>query len=244
MWVADDWRGAGLGSRMLRELEALAARLGHTRIVLDTNGTLLEAIAMYGREGYAEIARYNDNPYAERWFEKALTSDRRGRRARGGPRSGRCRGAGAIGVELVERWVRSAVSPVISRMQVPAHRAGPVIGPRKSRTPQFDGPEARRRPAPRARCRPTLRRSRGRWPSTAGVRWVRGPRPRRCLGVGELGGGLGDPAAAPGGDLEGLRHAPRVREPVGGRARRHAGGGEGGADAGRAGRGDRPAAPR
>ncbi len=73
MWVADDWRGAGLGSRMLRELEALAARLGHTRIVLDTNGTLLEAIAMYERSGYTEIGRYNDNPYAERWFEKALS---------------------------------------------------------------------------------------------------------------------------------------------------------------------------
>lgn len=73
MWVADDWRGAGLGSRMLRELEALAARLGHARVVLDTNGTLLEAIAMYERSGYSGIARYNDNPYAERWFEKALT---------------------------------------------------------------------------------------------------------------------------------------------------------------------------
>lgn len=72
MWVADDWRGAGLGARMLRELEALAARLGHTRVVLDTNGTLLEAIAMYERAGYTEIPRYNDNPYAEHWFEKGV----------------------------------------------------------------------------------------------------------------------------------------------------------------------------
>ena len=35
---------------MLRELEAPAVRLGHRRIVLDTN----------------------DNPYAEAWFEKDL----------------------------------------------------------------------------------------------------------------------------------------------------------------------------
>jgi DNA-binding MarR family transcriptional regulator/GNAT superfamily N-acetyltransferase len=76
MWVAGDWRGAGLGSRMLRELEALAARLGHTRVVLDTNGTLLEAIAMYERAGYAEIERYNDNRFAERWFAKELTAPR------------------------------------------------------------------------------------------------------------------------------------------------------------------------
>ena len=73
MWVDDAWRGAGLGSRMLRSLEALALRLGHRRVVLDTNGTLTEAIEMYGRAGYAPIERYNDNPYAEAWFEKALS---------------------------------------------------------------------------------------------------------------------------------------------------------------------------
>jgi DNA-binding MarR family transcriptional regulator/GNAT superfamily N-acetyltransferase len=73
MWVHDDWRGAGLGSRMLRELEALARRLGHTRLVLDTNRTLTEALELYERAGYREIERYNDNPYAEAWFEKSLT---------------------------------------------------------------------------------------------------------------------------------------------------------------------------
>ncbi len=72
MWVHEQWRGAGLGARMLRELETLAARLGHTRVVLDTNGTLSEAIAMYDRAGYTRIARYNDNPYAQAWFEKRL----------------------------------------------------------------------------------------------------------------------------------------------------------------------------
>ena len=73
MWVDDAWRGAGLGSRMLRELEALAVRLGHTRVVLDTNNTLVEAIAMYERAGYTPTERYNDNPYAQAWFEKPLT---------------------------------------------------------------------------------------------------------------------------------------------------------------------------
>ncbi len=72
MWVDPEWRGAGLGSRMLRHLEAEAARLGHDRVVLDTNGTLLEAIAMYERAGYRHIERYNDNPYAQAWFEKEL----------------------------------------------------------------------------------------------------------------------------------------------------------------------------
>lgn len=73
MWVHDAWRGAGLGSRMLRELEDLARRLGHARVVLDTNRTLVEAVAMYERAGYTAIDRYNDNPYAEAWFEKAVS---------------------------------------------------------------------------------------------------------------------------------------------------------------------------
>jgi DNA-binding MarR family transcriptional regulator len=73
MWVHPEWRGAGLGSRMLRHLEAEAARLGHTRVVLDTNATLVEAIAMYERAGYSPTERYNDNPYAQAWFAKDLT---------------------------------------------------------------------------------------------------------------------------------------------------------------------------
>ena len=73
MWVHPDWRGAGLGSRMLRHLEDEAARRGHRRVRLDTNGVLSEAIAMYGGAGYRPIGRYNDNPYAQAWFEKALT---------------------------------------------------------------------------------------------------------------------------------------------------------------------------
>ncbi|WP_231122994.1 GNAT family N-acetyltransferase [Nocardioides sambongensis] len=70
MWVDGDWRGAGLGARMLRHLEALAWERGSDRVVLDTNGTLGEAIALYERSGYRPIERYNDNPYAEAFFAK------------------------------------------------------------------------------------------------------------------------------------------------------------------------------
>jgi GNAT superfamily N-acetyltransferase len=72
MWVHPEWRGAGLGSRMLRHLEDEARRLGHRRVHLDTNGTLVEAIAMYERAGYTAVERYNDNPYAQAWFVKDL----------------------------------------------------------------------------------------------------------------------------------------------------------------------------
>ena len=47
---------------------------------LDTNETLTEAIALYRTSGYREIPRYNDNPHAHHWFEKALrvAADRSG----------------------------------------------------------------------------------------------------------------------------------------------------------------------
>jgi GNAT superfamily N-acetyltransferase len=72
MWVDDQWRGAGLGSRLLSRLESEARRLGYSSVRLDTNPTLSEAIAMYGRAGYRPVERYNDNPYAGAWFEKSL----------------------------------------------------------------------------------------------------------------------------------------------------------------------------
>jgi len=72
MWVSPDHRGAGLGPRLLTELEEQSRRLGHRRVRLDTHRSLTEAIEMYRRGGYTEVACYNDNPYAELWFEKKL----------------------------------------------------------------------------------------------------------------------------------------------------------------------------
>lgn len=72
MWVHEEWRGAGLGARLLRHLEGVASSLGHRVVRLDTNDTLTEAIALYERTGYRRIPPYNDNPYARVWFEKDL----------------------------------------------------------------------------------------------------------------------------------------------------------------------------
>ena len=72
MWVRDDWRGAGLGSRLLRYLEEQARASGHRTLRLDTNAALTEAIAMYRRSGYQPIDRYNDNPWATHFFEKKV----------------------------------------------------------------------------------------------------------------------------------------------------------------------------
>ena len=89
MWVAREVRGMGVGRRLLTELEDRARATGATVIHLETNGTLAEAIALYRRSGYVEVAPFNREPYAHHWFEKRLGASSRpgpsGRRPRTGP---------------------------------------------------------------------------------------------------------------------------------------------------------------
>ena len=72
VWVDNPHRGLGLGERILAALEEQARTLGHHTVRLDTHRSLDAAKAMYRKNGYVEIARYNDNPYAGHWFEKRL----------------------------------------------------------------------------------------------------------------------------------------------------------------------------
>ena len=72
MWVDHAHRGLGIGARILGALEEQAAGFGHSAVRLYTNRSLGEAKAMYRANGYREIARYNDDPYANHWFEKRL----------------------------------------------------------------------------------------------------------------------------------------------------------------------------
>jgi GNAT superfamily N-acetyltransferase len=72
MWVAESARGLGIGRRLLAELEERAARSGAAAARLDTNDALVEAIAMYRSSGYDEVPAFNDEPFADHWFEKRL----------------------------------------------------------------------------------------------------------------------------------------------------------------------------
>jgi len=73
MWIAPSARGIGLGRRLLAELEAEAKRHRFHTVRLDTNATLDEALNLYRSSGYREIARFNENPYAQHWFEKTFS---------------------------------------------------------------------------------------------------------------------------------------------------------------------------
>jgi DNA-binding MarR family transcriptional regulator/GNAT superfamily N-acetyltransferase len=72
MWVAESARGLGIGRRLLLELEARAAERGSRVVRMETNRALVEAIALYESAGYVEVAAFNDEPFADHWFEKAL----------------------------------------------------------------------------------------------------------------------------------------------------------------------------
>ena len=72
MWVSRDTRGLGLGRRLLAELEARARSLGYRKICLETEKSLKEAQQLYRSSGYVEVPRFNDEPYADHWFEKPL----------------------------------------------------------------------------------------------------------------------------------------------------------------------------
>ena len=72
MWVATAARGLGVGRRILGELERHARERGVEVLRLETNRSLGEAISLYRSAGFAEVAPFNDEPYAHHWFERRL----------------------------------------------------------------------------------------------------------------------------------------------------------------------------
>lgn len=73
MWVAEPARGLGVGRRLLERLEACAQDAGALVATLETNRALVEAIALYRSAGYVEVPTFNDEPFADHWFQKRLT---------------------------------------------------------------------------------------------------------------------------------------------------------------------------
>jgi GNAT superfamily N-acetyltransferase len=73
LFVRPDLRGLGGGSALLAAVERAGRDRGATALRLDTRHDLVEARRLYAALGYVEIPAYNDDPYAEHWFEKRLT---------------------------------------------------------------------------------------------------------------------------------------------------------------------------
>jgi SAM-dependent methyltransferase len=74
LWVRQDRRRGGLGTRLLRAAEAEAARRGAAQLVLGTHG--FQAPRFYRRLGYHVVGVVDDHPLGWRhyWLRKRLTA--------------------------------------------------------------------------------------------------------------------------------------------------------------------------
>lgn len=77
MWIAPRARGLGLGRRLLETLEACALAGGAGVAHIETSAALTEAIGLYRSTGWVEVPAFNDEPFADHWFEKALAASAR-----------------------------------------------------------------------------------------------------------------------------------------------------------------------
>jgi GNAT superfamily N-acetyltransferase len=72
VFVVGSARGAGLGARLMHEVELHARTLGVRELRLDVRGDLVEGRRLYARIGYEQTAPFNDAPYADFWLRKRL----------------------------------------------------------------------------------------------------------------------------------------------------------------------------
>lgn len=72
LWVSPTTRGRGLARQIMASAEDTARALGIPTLKLDTNSALPEAAALYHATGWTQIARFNDDPYPDLFFEKHL----------------------------------------------------------------------------------------------------------------------------------------------------------------------------
>jgi putative acetyltransferase len=74
MYVRPEFRGRGVGRRLLSALEALAVSGGFTTVRLETGIRQPEAIGLYESAGYIAIPRYGDHALdpLSRCFEKTV----------------------------------------------------------------------------------------------------------------------------------------------------------------------------
>jgi ribosomal protein S18 acetylase RimI-like enzyme len=61
-----------VGRRLLEAVEEHALASGVRTLRLETNRALPEAIALYRSAGYREVPAFDDEPYADHWFEKRI----------------------------------------------------------------------------------------------------------------------------------------------------------------------------
>ena len=74
MYVLNKFRRLGLGQKLLDIAIDFARSVGYSRIVLDSSKTLRAARALYLKNGFVDIPKYNDNYRADVFMERKLSS--------------------------------------------------------------------------------------------------------------------------------------------------------------------------
>ena len=73
MYVNKNYRGQGLGKRLLIKSIEVGKELGYKKMRLDTLPTMKAAIGLYKKMGFYEIPAYRFNPIeGTKYFEMAL----------------------------------------------------------------------------------------------------------------------------------------------------------------------------
>ncbi len=65
LYLSTDFRGKGLGYKLLDQAVKFARAKGYQRVVLDSMSAYIDAFRLYEKYGFKTIERYNDNPYAD-----------------------------------------------------------------------------------------------------------------------------------------------------------------------------------
>ena len=72
MYVSSDFRRLGIGQKLLDTAIDFAKSVGYSRMVLDSSKRLHAARALYLKNGFVDIPRYNDNHRADVFMERRL----------------------------------------------------------------------------------------------------------------------------------------------------------------------------
>ena len=72
MYVRSDFRRLGIAQKLLDTAIDFAKSVGYSRLVLDSSKILIAARALYLKNGFVDIHRYNDNYRADVFMEKKL----------------------------------------------------------------------------------------------------------------------------------------------------------------------------
>ena len=76
MFVKEEYRGSGIGRKILEYAIELAKKLKYDKLKLDTHESMKSAIKMYKGYGFKEIPQYRFNPVEEvRFFELKLRNN-------------------------------------------------------------------------------------------------------------------------------------------------------------------------